>query len=68
MLFSESARQQSIAYGTREGYVNRPIRVDVSNLRICELEFCSTKAVGMNRYVSPRRNFGFEPFRKVHDF
>ena len=65
MLLGESIRQQCIAYRTREGYVNDSIGMDVSDLRVSELEFHPANAMGMNRKVLPRRHFLFELFQVI---
>jgi hypothetical protein len=65
MFLGESICQQCIAYRTGEGYVNDSIRMDVSDLRVSELEFHPAKAMGMNRNVLPRRHFLFELFQVI---
>jgi hypothetical protein len=67
MLFGKTfCCQKPIANRAREGDVNDPVRMDVSDFCTPKADLPASEAVWVNRYLRPRRDFLFEFVQVIH--
>ena len=66
MFLGQTARQKSIANGTRKRDINHHSRMDMADFPRSKPEFSSAKPMGMDGNARPPRHFLLKCFKVVH--